>query len=248
MLLNVKSCFFPDNITAVTDGIAKPEKCFTGPFSIFGNIQQPGIKREPVKELNNNIPWKHEVEAFTNGCSDIEKDIENNSKQLFDEECDTLRKSNSVFYHNPNHFAVEQELSANLNINEKYQDYPPYYRSGLVRYGIAREEESNLENKSRFGPSKGSLGNGSNPPSLFLSGFYGRRQFYDNAGKVFRCHECGKTFKRSSTLNTHLLIHSDTRPYPCTYCGKRFHQKSDMKKHTYIHTGKQIAHYQCLLC
>lgn len=68
----------------------------------------------------------------------------------------------------------------------------------------------------------------------------------ESKAKVFRCQECGKEFRRPSSLSTHRLIHSDHKPYSCSYCGKKFLRKSDMKKHTLMHTGAKP--FQCKQC
>ena len=77
------------------------------------------------------------------------------------------------------------------------------------------------------------------------SGLHHKQQMMLN-DRLYQCKICDKSFKRSSTLTTHMMIHANIRPFSCLYCNKKFHQKSDMRKHTYIHTGEKP--HKCNFC
>lgn len=60
------------------------------------------------------------------------------------------------------------------------------------------------------------------------------------------CTICGKFLSTSVALSTHLLIHSNVRPFTCNVCNATFRQYNTLYIHKTIHTNERK--YRCKEC
>ncbi|GMF75249.1 C2H2 zinc finger protein [Aspergillus flavus] len=74
--------------------------------------------------------------------------------------------------------------------------------------------------------------------SLPGSGFNKAGQRSPSA-KKHRCPYCSTEFTRHHNLKSHLLTHSQEKPYVCQTCQSRFRRLHDLKRHTKLHTGER---------
>ena len=60
-----------------------------------------------------------------------------------------------------------------------------------------------------------------------------------------KCPDCHRSFPRKKSLDTHLLTHSNVKPYICDYpgCTRKFKQSGQLKTHLRLHTGEKP--FQC---
>lgn len=62
---------------------------------------------------------------------------------------------------------------------------------------------------------------------------------------AFKCHICGRGFKYSINLTSHMQIHKES--YSCDECGRVFASKADVKKHA-VNQHKCSLSYECNKC
>lgn len=75
------------------------------------------------------------------------------------------------------------------------------------------------------------------------------RELYVHKQKHFTsfiCDVCGKRFAKQSSLTTHMVVHSEERPFSCGECGKSFKLKIRLQLH--IQSHKNVRPYSCIIC
>jgi uncharacterized Zn-finger protein len=52
----------------------------------------------------------------------------------------------------------------------------------------------------------------------------------DGKKRKHKCQECGQYFTRLHNLKSHLLTHSQEKPFICQDCGHKFRRLHDLKR------------------
>lgn len=110
----------------------------------------------------------------------------------------------------------------------------------LIDPGITGGNESTSNNRSfTFPPPLDDIHTSGQRNHSLPSTMYPADSPRTGSGKRHKCPFCSTEFTRHHNLKSHLLTHSQEKPYECQQCNASFRRLHDLKRHTKLHTGEK---------
>ncbi|KAJ5449806.1 uncharacterized protein N7458_006255 [Penicillium daleae] len=252
-----------NSITGTTASIASPESiAFLKPpgkqESNLSSIASAGlhVSRSQSSHMASSaaVPADRPVDQV--------REAERNSSQVAREALGASEKSPAPSIHEPSVHASPEQMQVDPHPNDTSSD--PYgsadhnqgslmHTSTVASPGPIDEsmqggnrsrprEDTEIDQDSNKAFSYPMPTGGINDPrrglSLPTSG-YNRGGPRSPSAKKHRCPYCATEFTRQHNLKSHLLTHSQEKPFVCQTCQSRFRRLHDLKRHTKLHTGER---------
>lgn len=215
------------------------------------------VSRSQPSQMTNS------ASAPTDRSTEQDKEAERNSSQVAREALGASEKSPGPPAHQPSVHASPEQMQVDSQPNDTPSD--PYgsadhnqgslmHTSTVASPGPIEESasqdgdrprpraESEVDQDSNKAFSYPMPTGGVNDPRRGLSlphTGYNRGSPRSPSAKKHRCPYCATEFTRQHNLKSHLLTHSQEKPFVCQTCQSRFRRLHDLKRHTKLHTGER---------
>jgi hypothetical protein len=238
----------------------------TEPLSLFKSQKPDSLSSIASASLHvsrsrDQLPPMTSPSAVPADRPDHDKEAERNSSQVAREALGASEKSPGAPIHEPVVHASPEQMQVDSHATESPSD--PYgsndhhhnslmHSSTVASPGPIEEstsqdgdrrprDDSELDHDGKSFSYPMPTGNINDPRrglSLPNAG-YNRGSPRSPSAKKHRCPYCSTEFTRQHNLKSHLLTHSQEKPFVCQTCQSRFRRLHDLKRHTKLHTGER---------
>ncbi|KAJ5180455.1 hypothetical protein N7492_003665 [Penicillium capsulatum] len=251
------------NPISASSSIASPE-----PFSFPKPTSKPESNLSSIASAGLHVSRSHPAQMTSPALSPADRSVDHdrqaarNSSQVAREALGASEKSPGPALHEPSIHASPEQMQVDTHANDTPSD--PYgsadhHQNSLMPHSTVASpgpiEESGSQDGDRPRPREDSVDQdsnkafsypmptgGINDPRRGLSlphAGYNRGSPRSPSAKKHRCPYCATEFTRQHNLKSHLLTHSQEKPFVCQTCHSRFRRLHDLKRHTKLHTGER---------
>lgn len=245
------------NAVSAPSSISSPE-----PLSFLKPPSKPESNLSSIASAGLHVSRSHPAQMTSPAPAPADRQAERNSSQVAREALGASEKSPGPVLHEPSIHASPEQMQVETHANDTSSDLygsADHQQNSLMHHSTVASpgpiEESASQDGDRPRPREDSIDQdsnkafsypmptgGINDPRRGLSlpnAGYNRGSPRSPSAKKHRCPYCATEFTRQHNLKSHLLTHSQEKPFVCQTCQSRFRRLHDLKRHTKLHTGER---------